>query len=626
MAAAPNSFPADYDRAVWETLAIAYLRLGEEENCIDNPTADRCILPITPAGVHALTRGSTEAIAVFERLLAATPDDLDLVWLLNVAYMTLGRHPQDVPDRWLIPPAALESEYDIRPFNDIAPALGLSTRGLAGGSIVEDFDNDGFLDIMASGWGFQDQLRFFRNQRDGGFEERTSEAGLQGLVRGLNMIHADYDNDGLVDVFVLRGGWLTLGYPNSLLHNNGDGTFDDVTEAAGLLTPIPSQTAAFADYDNDGDLDLFIGNESSELAGVNPCQLFRNNGDATFTDVAREAGVDLAGFVKGVVWGDHDNDGRPDLYVSVLGAENHLFRNDGPDAQGRWRFTDVAEQAGVTEPIDSFPVWFWDYDNDGWQDLFVSGYRASAGDVAAELLGREVRAETPRLYRNNGDGTFTNVAPDTNLSRVMYTMGCNFGDLDNDGWLDFYVGTGDPDFRSLMPNRVFRNADGKTFQDVTTSGRFGNLQKGHGVSFGDLDHDGDQDLHVVIGGAFDGDVFQNSLLENPGHGNHWITLRLEGTDSNRSAIGARLTVTVATEAGERAIHRTVSTGGSFGASSLQSEIGLGQATGITAIEVLWPATGQVQRFEDVMMDRAFVIREGADGPQTIDYPRVTLRR
>ena len=222
----------------------------------------------------------------------------------------------------------------------------------------------------------------------------------------------------------------------------------------------------------------------------------------------------------------------------------------------------------------------------------------------------------PCLYRNNGDGTFTNVASEAQVDKVMYAMGANYGDLDNDGWLDFYVGTGDPDYRSLIPSRMFRSAAGKAFQEVTESGGFGHLQKGHGVSFADFDHDGDQDVYAVMGGAFEGDVFHNVLFENPGHGHHWITLQLEGTTSNRSAIGARIKLEVDADGRTRTIHRVVSTGGSFGASSLQQEIGLGAADALRTIEITWPG-GQTQRFDDIAMDQIVRIREGATALESV---------
>jgi len=621
----PALFSGNFALAVKDLLAISYLRLGEQENCIENHNIDRCLWPIREDGVHTRERGSRNAIDVYTEILNADPDDLNARWLLNVAYMTLGEYPDGVPDRWRIPPDALESEYDIGRFRDVSIPLGLDVVGLSGGAIMEDFNGDGLLDVLASSWGLRDPLKYFESKGDGTFADRTEAAGLTGLVGGLNLVHGDYDNDGYPDVLVLRGAWLNEGQPNSLLHNNSDGTFSDVTASAGMLTAYPTQTAAWGDYNNDGWLDLFIGNESSRSKGRNPCELYRNNGDGTFTSVAAQVGVDALGYFKAAVWGDYNNDGRLDLYLSDWERPNLLFRNDGPDGENGWRFTEVGEAAGVREPVESFPAWFWDYDNDGWLDLFVSGWRASAGDVAAEYLGLPRRDVRPRLYRNNGDGTFANVTTAARLDRVMYTMGSNFGDLDNDGWLDFYIGTGDPDFRSLMPNRMFRNADGsgsgagsgRFFQDVTASGGFGHLQKGHGVAFGDLDNDGDQDVYATIGGAYEGDVFNNVLFENPGHGNHWITLRLEGTTSNRSAIGARIRLDLATSDGPRTVYATVSSGGSFGASSLQQEIGLGQATAITALEITWPVTGQVQRFEEVPVNRIVQIREGEDTWQEV---------
>src|SRR5262245_49197455 len=193
----------------------------------------------------------------------------------------------------------------------------------------------------------------------------------------------------------------------------------------------------------------------------------------------------------------------------------------------------------------------------------------------------------------------------------MLAMGSNFGDLDNDGWLDFYVGTGAPAFNMLVPNRMFRNADGKFFQDVTTSGGFGHLQKGHGVAFGDIDNDGDQDIYEVIGGAFQGDNYRNALWENPGHGNHWITLKLDGVQSNRSAIGARIQVDIETDSGPRTIYKTVSAGGSFGCSPLRQQIGLGRAKAVPSVTITWPRLPQnTQVFKELALDQFYRIREG----------------
>jgi hypothetical protein len=597
--------------------ALCWMRIGEMTNCVADHNPQSCLAPIEGKGIHRFQNGSRNAIRVLTELLKDEPGDLEARWLLNIASMTVGDYPEKVPQQWLVPPKAFASEYDIKRFHDIAGQLGLDTMKLSGGSVVEDFDGDGNLDVMCSSIGFGEQMQYFRNNGDGSFSENTVDAGLLGEVGGLNLIQADYNNDGLPDVLVLRGAWMGEEghFPKSLLRNNGDGTFEDVTEAAGLLSLAPSQTAVWLDFDNDGWIDFFLGNESNG-GERNRCQLYRNNHDGTFTECAVEAGVDFVGFVKGACSADYNHDGRADLFLSVLGGDNVLFRNDGlmTNANGKsvWHFTNVAKQAGVTEPRYSFPCWFFDYDNDGWDDLLVFGYHIkNVGDICADYLGLPTEAERLRLFHNNRDGTFKDLTRESGLYRVIHAMGCNFGDLDNDGFLDFYAGTGDPDLATIIPNRMFRNDGGKRFQDVTTSGGFGNLQKGHGVSFGDLDNDGDQDVFENMGGAASGDVYHNVLFENPGHGNHWVTLKLEGVASNRAAIGARIRVIVNNSSGEQSFYKTVGTGGSFGASPLRQEIGLGQAESIARVEIFWPRTGKTQVLKDVLMDRFYKVREGA---------------
>ena len=512
-----NHLEFEGEKKYWllHNLAVAHLRLGEQENCLLNHSADSCIFPIRPGGVHQRDRGSKAAVKVLEAILDEFTEDLSSRWLLNIAYMTLGEYPEKVPERWLIPPERLHSKTSFPRFPDKAGALGIDSDSLAGGSVLEDFDNDGLLDLVVSSWGLDNPIRFFRNRGDGGFEDVTEKAGLAGLTSGLNMVSTDYDNDGFVDIFVLRGAWLEYEgeHPNSLLRNNGDGSFTDVTERAGVLSFHPTQTATWLDYNNDGWLDLFIGNETTGV-DPHPCELYHNNGDGTFSECAAEAGVDHLGFVKGVTSGDYDNDGRTDLYLSRMNQANVLLRNMGPRGpKGEWRFEDVTAIAGVAEPQSSFPTWFWDYDNDGRLDLFVSDYyNADPNAVPADFMGRPHPGEHARLYRNNGNGTFTDVAGKLGLDHVLVGMGANFGDLDNDGYLDFYVGTGKPDLAFLIPNRMFRNDRGASFQDISDVGGFGHLQKGHAVSFGDIDNDGDQDVHITMGGAYSGDNYRNALF------------------------------------------------------------------------------------------------------------------
>lgn len=608
---------------VLDLLALAYLRLGEQQNCILNHSSQSCLFPIRGDGVHSITRGSENAINYYARLLTDwQPNNMEYRWLLNIAYMTLGKHPDEVPGQWLIPAENMESGSVIDRFPDIAPQAGLADEmALSGGSITEDFNNNGLIDIMASSWGLTDQLHYYENSGDGTFIKKTDEAGLTGITGGLNLIHADYDNDGFADVLVLRGAWLGEAgrHPNSLLRNNGDGTFSDVTKSSGILSFNPTQTAIWADFNNDGWLDLFIGNESTDNHRF-PAELYLNNKDGTFSNVSQQAGVAITGYIKGVTAGDYNNDGYQDLYISILDEPNLLLKNNGPNNRGVPLFINMSVQAGVQEPETSFPVWFWDFNNDGLPDLFVSGYYASAADVAKEYMNMPVDAEMPKLYRNNGDGTFSDVTSQAGLNKVMYTMGSNFGDLDNDGYLDFYAGTGDPDPRALMPNRMFRNVRGERFEEVTASGGFGHLQKGHGVSFADLNNNGHQDIFTVIGGAFEGDAYLNALFENPGNDNRWITLLFNGEQSNRFGIGNRIAVTIEEADTIRTLHRTVTTGGSFGSSSLQLEVGLGNAEKILGLEIYWPASDTRQHFTEIAINRFYRVTEFADKPEPLKRP------
>ena len=499
--------------------------------------------------------------------------------------------------------------------------MNINTIGLSGGSCVDDFNNDGFLDIIASSWGVYDQVKVFFNNGDGTFRDQTKNSGLKGITGGLNMIHADYDNDGFKDVLILRGAWFADSgkVPNSLLKNNGDGTFSDVTIEVGLLSQYPTQAATWNDFNNDGWLDLFIGNESSQNIDA-PCEFFINN-KGTFENITEKTGLShIRGVVKGVTSGDVNNDGWQDIYVSVLGQDNKLFINNGT---ATIQFKEVTQAANVQKPFESFPTWIWDFNNDGHLDIFAASYnittQKAAEKLAACYMGKTCDEFTPNIYKNNGDGTFTEQSKQMGISEPMFAMGSNFGDLDNDGFLDFYIGTGAPSYTSIVPNKMYRNNKGKTFQDVTTSGRFGHIQKGHAVSFGDFDNDGDQDIFHVLGGAYEGDVFGDAFFENPiGNKKNWITIVLEGTNSNRDAIGARIKITTRQKNGkEQIFHNVVSTGGSFGASSLQQEIGINNAVSIKSIEIKWPnAVQSTEVYNDVEINRFVKIIEGN---QTVEY-------
>jgi tetratricopeptide (TPR) repeat protein len=612
---AVSSLPPDAALQLEEALGIAYLHRSEIENGVYEHPGDRCLL--SPRGIQAFaqTGDSEKAVEHLLRYLAEKPGELEVRWLLNLAYMTMGAYPGKVPPAFLIPPAALTSAEDVGRFIDVAPQAGVSSFASAGGLIVDDFDNDGRFDVVTSSVNSCAGMHFFHRNADGTFTERAAKAGLSGqLGGGLNMLQTDYNNDGFLDILLLRGGWESP-QRKSLLRNNGNGTFTDVTVASGLARPATkTQTAVWTDINNDGFLDLFVGNEDG------PAQLFLNKGDGTFVDIAHAAGVDRTSLTKGVAAADYDNDGWPDLYVSNLTGPNFLYHNNHDGT-----FTEVGKAAGVGGTQTGFATWFFDYDNDGWPDLFVTSYFMSVDETVRTYLGLPHNATTLKLYRNLGNGSFEDVTRQVGLDKVFMPMGANFGDIDNDGFPDIYLGTGNPSYGSTVGSALLHNNGGKSFVDVTASSGTGELHKGHGVAFADLDNDGDEEIVFVVGGATPGDAHALRLFHNPGHGNDWITLKLVGVKTNRAAVGARIKVTVE-NAGHatRAVYRTVGSGGSFGASPLAQHIGLGKAARIADVEIWWPTSNTRQHFAHPGKNQWLEIKEFAEAYTKLDRPRLPL--
>jgi hypothetical protein len=611
-------------------LGVIHLRRGEMENCLECRGPSSCIFPIDAEAVHRIPSGSREAIRHFQKYLHQRPDDLGVRWLLNIAYMTLGEYPDKVPQDKLISIERLLSRLDVGRFENVAHQVGLSARGanMAGGSAFDDFSGDGLPDILSSSLDADLGASLFVNRGDGTFDERSHSSDLVAQPLAINITHADFDNDGLLDVLLLRGGWEKPARL-SLLRNKGGAIFEDVTTASGLAEPVASHSGAWGDYDNDGLLDLYVCGEFAEreFDGIyggratlslsdrrNRCRLYRNRGDGTFVDVAETAGVCNARFAKGAAWGDYDNDGLLDLYVANFGGGNRLYHNRGDGT-----FEDLAPQLRLTEPEKSFSCWFWDFDNDGWLDIFVNDFSGNLETAVASSLGQPTQLKSrPRLYKNLGKRGFRDVALDVGLNRTALAMGSAFGDIDNDGYLDFYLGTGLPGYSALVPNLMYKNVDGKRFVDITTSSGTGHLQKGHGVSFADWDCDGDLDLFVETGGAVPGDKAYNILFQNPGHARHWLKVKLVGTKTNRSALGARLQVDVVHKDGStQSIHRQVGGGSSYGGNSLVESIGLADAQAVATLSVTWPVSQTRQVFRNIAADQTIEVIEGNDLPRLV---------
>jgi hypothetical protein len=594
---------------------VTALRRGETENCVMCRGESSCILPISTAAVHTFPTGSRLAIRHFTEYLERFPDNLEVRWLLNIAYMTLGEYPGKVSPKYLVSlDHYLKNEFDIGKFRDIGQLAGVNRFNMAGGGVMEDFDNDGRLDLAVTTFNPIEHMAYYRNLGNGTFEERTESAGLIQQLGGKNLVQTDYNNDGRMDIFISRGAWLNHPIRQSLLRNNGDGTFTDVTQQVGLLDPVNSTNSSWADYDNDGWLDVYIINETSSN------RLYHNRGDGTFEEVSARAGVagDPNAFCKGANWIDYDNDDYPDLFVDNFRADARLYHNNRNGT-----FTDMAKSMGIDGPRIGFSCWAWDYDNDGWLDIFATCYERSMEGVVKGLLGQPHNLSSNRLFHNRNGQGFEDKTKEAGLDMVFQTMGCNFGDYDNDGWLDFYLGTGDTGLGALMPNRMFKNVDGKRFADITASSGTGNLQKGHGVSCADWDRDGDVDIFIEMGGVTNGDKYHNILFQNPGQGNNWLTVKLVGKKSNRAAIGARIKVVTA---GDKplTIHRHVSSGSSWGANPLQQHIGLAKADRVATLEIHWPASGTTQIFRDIPANQAIEVTELEDKYRALDWKPIPM--
>jgi hypothetical protein len=607
-----------------QLLGIAWMRKAETVNCIENGSGESCIVPFGEHAVHLDPALMANASAAFERALAADPDQPSVTWLNNVTYMARGTWPDAMPRELRLPDGFLDTEGPLPAWINVLPELGVTEATISGGAAIEDFDSDGRLDVLVSTMDSDDGMDLYLNEGDGGFCRASDASGVSSIPGLLSFSVADYDNDGDQDVFGPRAAWMSAEgtVRPSLLRNDGEGRFTDVATEAGLDDPAvngPTQVGAWADYDHDGWLDLFVGRESEGVPRVS--SLYRSRGDGTFEDVAAAVGLREVGMVKGASWVDYDLDGDVDLLVSLFQAPNRLYEHlaDGT-------FVDRAPEFGLGAPIRSFATAPLDYDQDGRQDLFVAAFTNNAGggpldpmyfrsaeSFVVDRLGGTpdpaLEAETARLYHNTEAG-FVDVTAEVGLDDIHATMGMSYGDFDADSFPDLLLSTGAPEYDALEPNVAYHNIGGAQFLDVTPAMGTGALQKGHAVSFGDLDEDGDQDLLVQLGGAFQGDPAPNQLFVNPTNEGphihrHTVILRLEGVQAARDALHTR--VHVVTPAGEH--WHVVGETGSFGNSSRQLEIGLGDAEEILRVELDWPG-GDREVVEEVPVDQVVDLRQG----------------
>jgi hypothetical protein len=602
-------------------LLVGWARRAEIDNCIGSGVGDACLVPFGEEAAHELTEGMEGAAAVATEVLEASAEpEYTTRWLLNVAHMALGSYPDGVDPRWVVPPDALAGEAEVPAWTNVAPALGLRTPDISGGVVAEDLNGDGLLDLLVSSIHPRQGMRLLLNVGDGTVCDASDASGVSSIPGVLQIVAADFDNDGDVDVMAPRGAWLEDDgqIRPSLLVNDGQGRFSDRSVEAGLAEIVgPTQTAAWADVDGDGWVDVFVGRERHHqelgLPGF-PSSLYMNQRDGTFVDAADEAGLRVRGYVKGAAFGDLDLDGDPDLVVSIMGGNNRTYLNDGAGV-----FWDATESSGLTDPEMGFSIALLDPDQDGDLDVFGAAYPTQFTRVLpldegvyrtldpwlADVLGEREPRDTMRLRRNDGDGVFVDATEAWSLNRVSFTMGSSVGDLNADGLPDLYLATGSSSLDALQPNVALLNMGGAAYADVTEPARLGHLQKGHGVSFADLDEDGDEDLYVELGGAFANDAFANALFRNPTDPETGLIVRLIGVRANRSALGARVRAVFA----ERVAHLTVGPGSSFGGNSLQVEVAVRDGEELDHLEVDWP-WGATEVVDGARLGSVVTVREG----------------
>ena len=550
-----------------------------------------------------------EAESAFRRAYELDHQDAYL-WDMHLAADSLGGYPEDTPASMrfeMRPRPPSREEAGTLKLSDMAERLGVDRLAGAGPSAWADVDGDGREDLLLCG--IDTYCSLYRNEGSH-FEDITERAGLSRLESGFGAVFADYDNDGDMDFYVTRGGWNGPA-SNSLMRNRGDGTFEDVTEKAGANLKGSSFNAVWADFDRDGWLDLLVSQGVTGDGSGN--RILHNNGDGTFTDVTAKCGIEepVGMGTIGIAVGDYDGDGWPDIFVHGRFRPNRLWHNRGDGT-----FTDVAAQAGVagSGEQNGYVAFFSDVDADGDLDIMtaslagwdetIAGYRAGyvPKDAAAMI-------DTPHLWRNDGAGHFTDITREAGLVDPIGVMSGGMADLDNDGFPEALFGTGDPQFHRLEPNVLLRNIGGKRFVDVTAAAGFGSLWKGHGISFIDLDGDGDLDVFIELGGFYPGDYSRSAFyLNDQDEKNSWLSLTLSEPGPNRNAIGAGVTV----HAGGYDAYQEVQAGEGFGSTSPATlHFGLGRRDAVTSLEVRWP-DGSRKTYPPPPVDSRLRLRKGDD--------------
>lgn len=478
-------------------------------------------------------------------------------------------------------------------FSDISEISNITARKFLswGNPTVVDFDNDGYQDIVIQA--HYNAPAFYRNNGDGTFSDILDKTNIPlRSSKGTNIDRhgfawGDYNNDGVLDLYITQGackGTCAGEKRDELFANDGTGSFLDITDTTGATNSLGrGRSAYWVDYNNDGFLDLFVLNLQS------PSVLYHNNGDGTFADVTGQAGLQHVGGWNNS-WADYDGDGYMDLLVS--GSKIMLFKNNGDGT-----FTDVTTISGLKGNTTGRGIAWGDYNNDGYIDIFVT---------------RENKDRPNMLFKNNGDGTFTDVTKEANVARKGSHKTAIWGDYNNDGWLDLYIVDIGNISGQIQPNLLYHNNGDGTFTNVAKQVGVAadNISGIHGTAaWGDLNNDGFLDLILKNGDGIRSTLAKGPVIiyKNHGNDNHWLEIKLVGQASNRLAIGASVII----ETNDRMQYRQLNGGGGgelFSQGYAPLHFGLGSSTTIDSITIKWPS-GLIQQIVNVPADQLITIYE-----------------
>jgi hypothetical protein len=493
-------------------------------------------------------------------------------------------------------------------FRNVTDASGTGRLALGRGAAWGDFDNDGREDILVGAE--RAPFCLLRNRGDGTFEDVARQTGLIDPV-GLGCYASqfiDYDNDGFQDIFMTSNGWGGDGRL-FLFHNEGGQRFVDVTDSAGLAAPVNAFGSSWADYDNDGRADLAVAAGIIDPDGGDRIRLFHNEGDGKFRELGSQSGLTQKARWISLCWGDYDGDGRQDLLANSFDAGPFLFRNLGDG-----RFEDVSAQAGIrTTQAQAYTSEFFDFDNDGKLDLFVSTY-PKGGFKVQDMIEAKLRGAAPRtlrqlLFHNEGNGTFRNVTEEAGITGWYGGMSSQVGDFDNDGFDEITIGTGNPALDWAEPKPLLHSDGRGQFTDVGQSSGLVHFGMLHGTAVADYDDSGNLSLFGSFGGFYWGSRETSRLYRNLGSGNLSLEIRLVGTRSNRDAIGAK----VSALAGHRRIFKWVNGGNGFGCNNSRVvHLGLWRETRVNQLLIEWPS-GLRQSFDNISAGQRIEIIEDKPG-------------